>query len=159
MSTFRPLICLDFDGVLHSYTTPWTNAWTIPDPPVPGAIEWLMNSRKQFELAILSSRSKSLRGRWAMKRWLRYHLGEFMWKGDNWDTLGDVALTRPWTGADCDEMIAEFCGRIVREIRWPWFKPAAFLTIDDRALCFDGQWPELNRIAAFKPWNKRGPAA
>jgi transposase len=45
--------------------------------------------------------------------------------------------------------------RHVRDIQWPWFKPPAFLTIDDRAFCFEGVWPELNRIEAFVPWNKR----
>ena len=30
---------LDFDGVIHAYTSPWTNAETISDGPVPGALD------------------------------------------------------------------------------------------------------------------------
>ena len=34
-------ICVDFDGVIHSYTSGWKGADVIPDPPVPGAIMFL----------------------------------------------------------------------------------------------------------------------
>jgi hypothetical protein len=36
---YKPGICIDFDGVIHSYTSPWLTATEIPDPPVPGAFE------------------------------------------------------------------------------------------------------------------------
>ena len=36
-----PILCIDFDGVLHSYSSGWKGARNIPDPPVTGAIEWL----------------------------------------------------------------------------------------------------------------------
>jgi hypothetical protein len=36
-------------------------------------------------------------------------------------------------------------------------KPAAFMTIDDRAFCFEGDWSEIEPadLLNFKPWNKR----
>ena len=39
-------------------------------------------------------------------------------------------------------------------LKFPSKKPAAFITIDDRAICFKGQFPSINEIESFKPWNK-----
>jgi hypothetical protein len=63
-------IAVDFDGVLHMYTTPWESADIIPDPPVPGAIEWLRDMRKKFRVVIFTTRGKTLQGRQAVKEWL-----------------------------------------------------------------------------------------
>ena len=41
------------------------------------------------------------------------------------------------------------------DIEMPTTKPPAFLTIDDRAIRFDGMFPDLDAIDAFLPWNKR----
>jgi hypothetical protein len=35
---------------------------------------------------------------------------------------------------------------------FPRYKPSAFLTLDDRALTFTGQWPSIAQLQAFKPW-------
>lgn len=37
----------------------------------------------------------------------------------------------------------------------PIEKPAAFIIIDDRAICFDGHFPTTEEIKAFKPWYHR----
>jgi hypothetical protein len=127
------IICIDFDGVLHSYTSGWKGPRKIPDPPVPGAIEWLMRIAgtpdsvscfvsNEFQACIYSSRSKSWGGRRAMKKWLLKH------------------------GLDA---------RWLEIIKFPVKKPAAYLTIDDRAICFDGIFPSEESMRSFKPWNKR----
>ena len=134
----NPIICVDFDGVIHSYKSGWQGVATIPDDPVPGAIDWLMEHLPVPEalggcfapehtgpiVQIYSSRSKSIFGRWAMMRWLVKH-------GLPKSYISDGIL------------------------KFPTKKPAAFLTIDDRAICFDGTFPSAKEMMSFKPWNKR----
>lgn len=73
----RRTICVDFDGVLHSYISPWKGATVIPDEPVPAAIEWLMHMHEHFDIAIFSTRACEPGGIAAMRQWLLDHgLGE-----------------------------------------------------------------------------------
>ena len=70
----RP-ICIDFDGVIHGYQSRWQGATNLPDPPVPGAIEWLQQLLTEDGIApmIYSSRSKEPGGIDAMRAWLLLH--------------------------------------------------------------------------------------
>jgi hypothetical protein len=120
----RKILCLDFDGVLHSYTSGWKGATVIPDEPVPGAIEFLRDAVRRFEVHIYSSRSGQSGGILAMRQWLA-------WQIDDADYY--------W----------------LSEIKWPVTKPPAHVTIDDRALTFTGEWPSMEDLQSFKPWNKR----
>lgn len=43
----------------------------------------------------------------------------------------------------------------IEDVRFANEKPAAMVTIDDRALTFDGTWPDIEVLKAFQPWNKR----
>lgn len=122
----KPTLCLDFDGVLHSYASGWKGADIIPDPPVAGAADFIVAAQQYFTVAVYSSRSGQEGGIDAMKRWLHKAIIE----------------------ADHD-------GAAFDAILWPTEKPAAFVTIDDRALTFDGTWPRPADLLTFKPWNKR----
>ena len=131
---YVPVLCLDFDGVLHSYSSGWKGASNIPDNPVDGAIEWLdslvedgeavcaMAPRfRTFDVCIYSSRSSQFGGRRAMRKWLLKH------------------------GFRKDK---------IENLRFPLVKPAAQMTIDDRALTFNGTFPTIIEMKSFKPWNK-----
>lgn len=114
----KPILCLDFDGVLHSYKNGWKGAGVIPDPPVPGAVAFVENALESFQVIVFSSRSQSREGRAAMRDW------------------------------------CEVWGFPVQQISFPAQKPAAFLSIDDRAWCFQGKFPPIEMLLKFRPWNK-----
>jgi hypothetical protein len=66
-------IAVDFDGVIHSYTSKWVSADVIPDPPVEGAIAWLNDMSRKFRVIIFTTRGKAYEGQQAVKLWLREH--------------------------------------------------------------------------------------
>lgn len=66
-------VCLDFDGVLHSYRSGWRGAEVIPDPPIHGTREAIARLRQQYRVVIYSARCRSEEGRLAVQNWLRTH--------------------------------------------------------------------------------------
>jgi hypothetical protein len=148
----KPILCLDFDGVIHSYASGWKGANVIPDPPVPGALDFIRAALEHFEVQIFSSRSHQWGGKRAMKRWLREHYREMFWqRKDIQDAAGNSGS---WTHADIDDDAWDWGAHVVQRIGFPWFKPPAMVTLDDRAITFTGKWPALSELRAFKPWNK-----
>ena len=62
---------IDFDGVLHSYTSGWKGEEEIPDPPTEGAVEWVeMITEAGYRAVVASTRAKEQLGREAMALWL-----------------------------------------------------------------------------------------
>ncbi len=66
-----PTVLIDFDGVIHGYQSGWLGVDQIPDPPVPGAIQWLTRMVGRFDVRIFSARCNDPKGIEAMKFWLR----------------------------------------------------------------------------------------
>lgn len=126
----KPILCLDFDGVIHSYSSGWMGADIIPDPVVAGAADFIVSAQEHFTVAIYSSRSGQDGGIEAMKRYVHKAIID----------------------ADHD-------GSAFDAIHWPTEKPPAQITIDDRALTFDGTWPRIDELRSFQPWNKRPTGA
>lgn len=71
-------IAVDFDGVIHSYTSPWVDHGTIPDPPVPGAIEFLNEMVKHFKVVIFSTRCSTAEGMTEVLYYIKKHGGPDM---------------------------------------------------------------------------------
>jgi hypothetical protein len=129
-----PILCLDFDGVIHSYKSGWKGATKIPDPPVDGAVEWLRSLLGRpisddselrfldFRIAIYSARSRHPSGRRAMKKWL---------------------------------MKYDLKNSEIKLIDFPLMKPGLYLQIDDRAITFSGTFPTVEEMKNFQPWYKK----
>lgn len=70
----RQNVVLDFDGVIHSYTSGWQGIDTIPDPPVPRIKEAIDAIREAgYEVVVVSTRCTEVRGLLAVKKWLVDH--------------------------------------------------------------------------------------
>lgn len=125
----KSTIIVDFDGVIHSYTSKWAGEGVAKDPPVPGAIDFLFRAIRDFRVAIVSSRSATDAGRQCMQDYIeRWALAE---------------------GHDLNDVQCLF-----DNLEFPVDKPPAVLSIDDRAFCFKGTFPTTQEIKEFKPWNK-----
>lgn len=138
----KPILCLDFDGVIHSYSSGWQGIDVIPDPPVPGVFDWIRRAANHFRIVIYSSRSKEAAGIKAMLDWFKRHDDEVYVRGDTAFELQEAAsIVTPITH------LVAFANE----------KPSAFLTIDDRAIRFQGDWSKIDPVdlLTFQPWNRR----
>lgn len=132
----NPIICVDFDGVIHSYISGWQGADVISDTPVNGAIDWIINHLpipdemgiagpyEGPEVQIYSARSGQSGGIKAMQEWFIKH-----------------GLPRCYITDDV--------------LKFPKTKPPAFLTLDDRAICFTGKFPTNEEMLGFQSWQKK----
>jgi hypothetical protein len=119
-------ICIDFDGVIHSYTSGWQDYHIISDPPVNGSFAALSEYCKHYIVCIYSSsRSEMAAGRKAMADWFL----QYGW---------------PQDGEGLPKGL-EFLSR----------KPPGWITIDDRCITFTGKFPSIEEIDNFKPWYKK----
>lgn len=127
-TTNRRILALDFDGVVHSYEKGWQGGG-IYGHVTDGFFEWAEIAAQDFQLVIYSSRSSTAEGRATMERWLTDEFANWCERNDRVPLLG---------------------------LTFAEHKPPAFLTIDDRAICFRGNWnawelkPDV--IDMFRPW-------
>lgn len=127
MSEFRKTVCLDFDGVVHQYTRPWTRANEIRDPIMPGAIQFMLTMLAAgWRVCIHSTRCHQPYGMQSIEKWLYNQVGQAWYETPAGPGIEDV------------EVVAE--------------KPPAILYIDDRGFRFEGVFPTLEYMEKFQPW-------
>lgn len=130
MAEPKKRVFVDFDGVLHRYTSKWEGPAVIPDGPMidtargRSSIDWLRSliQSGKFVIHIYSRRGAdpALGGIGAMKAWLQQHGLE---------------------------------ARYLKQLKFETGKPEMFILIDDRCLQFQGQFPEAWELERFRPWS------
>ena len=125
----KPTLCVDFDGVIHSYESGWQGG-EIYGHVVPGFLTWLLQTREFFTISVYSARSRDEQMRMEMAAWFRRQMAERFMPEEIEDIMSSISFVHE--------------------------KPKAWLTIDDRCIRFDGNWeaPELTvtQLLAYKPW-------
>ncbi len=156
ITKYKPILSLDFDGTINSYRSGWKGPRNIPDAAMPGALQFIVEAQEFFTVHIFSTRSNYFGGRRAMKHWLRQEynklnyntekndLPEWFMNRINWFTIEPFHILFKDTVAD-----------IISDIKFPRHKPPALVTIDDRAIQFQGVWPSPEELLKFKPYKPK----
>lgn len=144
--SYRKAIALDFDGVLHSYTSGWHGIDVVKDEPVPSAIGWLIGMclYSPYDIIITSVRCNEAKGVEAMHEWLNEHIVRHLKSAAHYQRMEEP-----------DEAIADDHATVLASINYGVTKdPRCFIFIDDRAWKFNGTFPSLAELEHFKPWYK-----
>jgi len=140
-------IAIDFDGVLHSYTSGWTGQ--VPyDPPVDGAQQAMAKLLEQdHKLVVFTCRinatEKDDLNSWQVHNVLRQWFRANGFPSEFWDD--DKHGSAVFTTSD----LVEITGT----------KPHADIYIDDRGMRFEGHWNDvlhdLQVETETTPWHKQ----
>ncbi len=66
----RRTVCVDFDGVIHSYLSGWQGEAVIADPPIHRVDLAISQLRKNFRVVVYSARCRTPEGIQAIRAWL-----------------------------------------------------------------------------------------
>lgn len=72
MEITKLTLCIDFDGVIHSYSKGWQDG-SIYDAPVPGALDFIKEALKHFKVVIYSTRASTQSGQLDILNYLIDH--------------------------------------------------------------------------------------
>ena len=132
----KKTLCIDFDGVIHSYTSGWQGVDVIPDPVVPNAIASIYMYTAEYNVAIFSSRSGQPGGIEAMKAYIDKADREYLISNDLHFGNDRIKLTQ--------------------RLEFPETKPPAVVYIDDRAYRFLGTYPLVRELKELEEtWNAK----
>lgn len=112
-------VALDFDGVINSYTSGFVGIAKLPDPPVPGAIEYIEELVKYgFKVYVYSTRNEQEAGRKAIYNYLQEH-------GLSEEILAKVGIVagKPKAKIYLDDRAWEFTGTFPTPLEIEHFQP------------------------------------
>jgi hypothetical protein len=118
----KPILSIDFDGTLHPYTEGWQGANTVADEPPIAGSIEFLREAVEHFTVAIFSSRSAQEGGLEA---MQAWLQRFM--------LGDDR-------------------RVFDQLQWPRTKPAAKISIDDRAWPFAGAWPTIDQLRDFRTW-------
>lgn len=125
-------ICLDFDGVIHSYNSGWQGTDVIPDKIVPGSLKFIKELKEHFQVLIFSHRSTQPGGIDAIKRWM---------ENAAWEKFGDGL----------------YVGEFSYQLEYPSERPDVFtisknfLAHTSKCFPFTGKYPNVKILLEIVP--------
>lgn len=126
----KETVCVDFDGVIHEYISPWTTPLIISDNIIPGAAKFLYDCCEEFNIVIHSTRCKDSSAILRMIDWLRVQLSK--------------------------ELTDKEVLQVMTNLTFNYEKVKAIIYIDDRGYRFEGRFPTVDEIKELKStWNKK----
>jgi hypothetical protein len=135
----KPTVIFDFDGVIHSYKSGWNGATVIPDEPVPGIREAIVEIRNHYRVVVVSTRCYQEGGIDAIHDWLLDHN----------IPVDDVTSEKPPAIVQIDDRAIKFDGnpnQLLSKIRsfQPWYK--------EELACEDEAPPPFKGWAWMESW-------
>lgn len=135
--SLRQTICIDFDGVMYDRPRSEVGNMDYSGIPVLGAMNFIRHATSAFNVIVSSARFNGYQGQESLEdaiRWFARSLRE--------ENLMQKRRGKP--GFDVDQ--------ILEKINFTGQKPIAYVYLDDRAVCFRGEWPQIKDLIAFKTW-------
>lgn len=124
----RLRVAVDFNGVVHDHTDGAMGFCGLRSPEVPGAVQWLKDISEELDVFLISASFVRQPAIEAAKAWLQSR-----------------GIPREWMMPANSEQ--------PRITITPWKAPC-LMFIDDRGFQFRGEFPSLEQIKAFRPWNR-----
>lgn len=160
-------IAIDFDGVIHKYSKGWQDG-SIYDEPIEGAIKAINDLvDRGFSVFIFSTRPAN-----QIKNWLKQHSNKLLYHSKN-DFLDMYA---PMIPKEEEQVIIDAENNnwniLQFKVKKIWFwtkfwnntevigitnkKLPAHLYLDDRSLCFNGDWKQaIDDIYNFRTYQEK----
>lgn len=73
MLDLRPIVMLDLNGVVHTYSKGWQNTAPLYDPPTEGFKAWAEDVSDEFRIVVWPTHMNTPRDMMRIKLWLRKH--------------------------------------------------------------------------------------
>jgi hypothetical protein len=150
----KMILAIDFDGVIHDYKKGWQGG-ELYGHATCGWFEWYLHVSKRFDIVIHTSRAVDDLGCLEVVDWLNREYAAWREHGSKGYPDNASEQLHDWLLARREELPRPLPERIIWQVQAT--KPPAYLSIDDRAVRFDGDWSadsvSMSALYRFRTWS------